>query len=333
MDIDPNFTYKKSIITLSVVIIGILGNIISFIVFSRKTFRKSSVSIYCRALAIFEILFVLDAILDVYYILYEKFLYNSSDCVCRLMAYVYYALSSIPGWILVAFSLDRSLNLNKVTNVMKQRPIVTYMILLAIVLFNFLLYVEVPIFIKRLPLEINGTMFFVCDPSTLSFGKSLNVVYIIEGSVLPFLIMLISSIYTIKMLRDSRKLVEMVGLVIGRRKSRDRKFAITSITFNVLFIGLKTPLVICVALSYISVNYYFYQTSLSLFFLNFSISFFVHFFSNSLFRREFFILFGIRKPVVDSKSKLNQTNGFYSVTNTIQRVRSVASLKSFNLIK
>jgi hypothetical protein len=53
---------------------GVIGNIISFIVFSRKPFLKNPVSIYCRALAIFDMFIIYSGVLDFYVILYHAFI-------------------------------------------------------------------------------------------------------------------------------------------------------------------------------------------------------------------------------------------------------------------
>ena len=313
MDIDRNFTLEICIIREIVVIMGSIGNIILFIVFSRKAFRKNPVSIYCRALAIFDMFIIYSGVLDVYTILYDTFIYNYSNTVCVLVSYIYLSFGTIPGWILVAFSVDRALNLKRVTNVIK-RPVCYYMIIIGIVLFNLLLYIEVPILLTLNPIEINGVRLYVCDVSSLAFGKVLNAVYIVEGSCLPFLIMFISSIFTIKKLKDSRRHVEMIGSVAEKRKSRDRKFAITSITFNVLFIVLKMPFVVSLAIGYNLVSYYFYQIAVSLFYFNYSISFFVHFFLNSLFRRELLRLLRIGKSIDVSNIQPIQKNSLLSNT-------------------
>ena len=306
MDIDPNFTINKSIVVLIITIIGIMGNVISFIIFSRKTFRKNPVSIYCSALALFDTsVIAFSALIDIYYILYDYYILNYSDFICAFLCFAYYTIGSIPGWILVAFSIDRTLSLKKVTNVMK-RPIWHYMIIIGICLVHFLLYLEVPILVRRSPLEIYGSTAYVCDTTAFSFGQALNIVYSIQSSVIPFLIMIISSLITIKKLRDSSRSVEMLGSVADKRKSRDRKFAITSITFNVLFIVLKMPFLVSILIGYHVVSFYLYQISLDLFFFNYSISFFVHFFTNSIFRRELYILLRLRKPVVDSFAQTNQ---------------------------
>ena len=306
MDIDPNFTINKSIILLIITTAGIIGNIISFFVLVRKTFRKNTVCIYCCALAIFDTsVGSVGALFYVYYILYDLYILNLSDFTCAFLGYGYYTLGSIPGWVLVAFSIDRTLSLKKVANVRMKRPILHYMIIIVIYFVHFILYIEVPIYLRLSPLEFNSTV-YLCDITSLSFGQVLNVFYGIQSNVIPFLIMIISSVITIKKLRDSSRSVEMMGSLAEKRKSRDRKFAITSITFNVLFIVLKMTFLLSILIGYKVVSFYMYQISLDLFFLNFSISFLVHFFTNSLFRRELYILLRFRKPVVESIAQTNQ---------------------------
>ena len=182
-----------------------------------------------------------------------------------------------------------------------KRPIVHYLITIGIVLFNLLLYIEIPIYMKLVPvIGQNNVTKQVCDSSDLWFSDVLNIVLIIEGSALPFTIMFVSSLITIKLLWDSRRNVEIVGNVTRHRKSRDRMFAITSLIFNFSFIVLKLPLVICLSIGVSLISNFVLQTATLLFFLNFSISFLFHFVSNHLFRRELFILFRIRKPIVNN---------------------------------
>lgn len=300
MDFYATYDLMTRIITQVVILSSIVGNILTFIVFSRSTFRKNSISIYCRALAIFDSFTIYMVIMNFYLIFYKYFIALYSDELCKLIYYILYAFGSIPGWILIAFSVDKVLNLRRVTAGMK-RPLVHYLITIGIVLFNLLLYIEIPIYMKLVPvIGSNNVSKLVCDSSDLWFSDVLNIVLIIEGSALPFSIMFVSSLITIKLLRDSRRNVEIVGNVTRHRKSRDRMFAITSLIFNFSFIVLKLPLVICLSIGTSLISNFVLQTATLLFFLNFSISFIIHFASNHLFRRELFILFRIRKPIVNN---------------------------------
>ena len=122
--------------------------------------------------------------------------------------------------------------------------------------------------------------------------------------------MIVSSILTIRMLIRSRNSVERIGSLNKERKTRDTKYAISSLTLNFTFIVLKMPSAIFYTMSaYISYyNLYYYKSSLFLYYLNMSISFFVHFTTNSLFRREFWILFRLKNSTEIASNTTSRTN-------------------------
>lgn len=283
-----------NIITESVVIIGLIGNILTFVVFSRRKFRNNSISIYFRALAIFDSFIVLEAVINFYLIFYKYYIAQYSDTVCKLVSYSSYTFGSIPGWILIALSIEKLLSMKKVTNTMK-RPFIHYSIVIAIFLFNILLYIEIPIYLKLVPIEYYGVQVMFCDTAFLWFGNVLNIVYLVNGTVLPFVIMFVTSLIMIKALRDSRRQIEAIGTSGGNRKRREIKFAVTSLAFNGSFVVLKMPLLVCLSVGLTVVDFYFLQVAVFLFYLNFSLGFFVHFIVNSVFRKELFIVFRIRK--------------------------------------
>lgn len=292
-------------ITQVVILAGLVGNIISIVIFSRKAFRKNSISIYCCALAIFDSFTIYMAIINFYLLLYTYYIPMYSDAMCKLINYIMYAFGSIPGWILIAFSVDKLLSLKRVSSQMK-RPIVHFAIIIGIVLFNLVLYIGIPIYIRLSPVQMYGMTFEFCDPSSLHFAQALNVIFLVEGSILPFVVLFVSSLITIKMLRDSRRHVNLIRMSTDHsRISRDNKFAVTSLIFNFLFILLKLPLLYCSSVGYTLVNNYLLQVANLLFFVYFSIGFWIHFVSNSLFRRELFILFRITNKDHSSITKVN----------------------------
>ena len=302
MDTLATFNLVLNIITEVITIIGLTGHILTFIVFSRTTFRKNSISIYCRALAIFESFILMNAIMNIVIMVKGYSQAFSSETICKLYAYVTYGFASIPGWILIAFSIDKVLNMKKITNGMK-RPYVHYLIVFVIVICSLLLYIEIPIYLKLVSFPFIGNQ---CDISTMSFGDVINYVYIVEANIIPFVIMFGSSLVTVKLLRDSRRQIQMGGAAGDSRKSRDTKFAITSLTFNILFIVLKMPMLICVTVGFAYVDPYFLNVSILLFNTYFSIGFFIHLASNSLFRQELLALLSFRQPIGSSNQRNQQ---------------------------
>ena len=78
MSSDESFIFALTIIEVAVIAIGIIGNVISIIVFSRKTFRNNSISTYCIALAILECLTLFEFINDIFYLRYNAYLFDQS---------------------------------------------------------------------------------------------------------------------------------------------------------------------------------------------------------------------------------------------------------------
>lgn len=135
---EDTFYNTINIIIELVVLIGLIGNILTFIVFARRKFRNNSISINFRALAIFDSFIVLEAVINFYLIFYKYYIAQYSDSVCKLVSYISYAFGSIPGWILIALSIEKLLSMKKVTNTMK-RPFNHYAIVFGILIFNILL--------------------------------------------------------------------------------------------------------------------------------------------------------------------------------------------------
>ena len=314
------------IIRLVMIIIGLIGNVISFIVFSRPVFRKNSISTYCRALAIFDFFTIADLIASIGLGFFDTFYPFYSEVACKVYIYSIIGFASIPGWILIVFSLDKVLTMKRIgTDTLKKKSF-QYGIIAAIALVNLLLYIEIPIYIQVVTIKVYGTTLNICDLSTLPFGTFVATMFLVEGSLLPFLIMFVSSIVSIKMIRDSaRKIERNSNADISNRKSKDFKFAISSVAFNVSFIVFKLPITVVFILENfiptLAADYSLLAVVGTVSFIHYTSSFFVHLLSNSIFRREFMILFKIRKPrTVDSiqltntVSATNHKSNFVSVS-------------------
>ena len=283
-----------------VILFGIIGNIVTFIIFSRPVFRKNSIGTYCRALALFECFTIVDLIYEYAITFFNTFLGNYSDVACVVYYYTGLAFGSIPGWILIAFSVDKLLIMKNIGNSLIKRQQFQYAVISSIVIVNLLMYIKIPIDLRltTVNMTLNTTSFtyVICDASLPAY-TFVSGMYLIEGSILPFLIMFTTSIISIRLIRKS-------SLTLGKRQTafrrnsrfkRDARFAVTSITFNFMFIVLKLPVVLLVVLmsfvSTLSPSSLELQLTYLLYFLNFSIGIIVHLVSNSLFRREFLLLF------------------------------------------
>lgn len=291
--------------------LGIFGNIASFAIFSRETFSKNSINIYCRALAIFDCFTLNQLYSDINLIFLKIYPPHGSVGYCKFSFYCTVAFSSIPGWILVAFSLDKMLTMKKLPRFefIKKRSFQIGLII-GIAIFHVLLYSEV-LFLLNLGYNYYTNTTY-CNSYAMPYANLVVSVYLIEGSLVPFVIMVVTSVFMVKLIRRSgRKSIGGGNLAnVRKRRTRDVKFAITSLTFNFLFIILKLPLVLYYLLLSVNVDSgdYFFQIATLLFFVFSSISFLIHLASNSIFRREIVEIFRKMFPSFSNRIGLAKDN-------------------------
>ena len=291
--------FVSSVLDVVVLSIGLIGNIISIIIFSRKTFRNNSISTYCIALAISECLSIIQLINIIYYFPNNDFLFNLNDTSCKIVHIGIILLSGIPPFIMAAFSVDKLLSMRTNSIAILKKKWFQWSVVAAIVLFNIGFYMYYPILVKRTEIFPG---YFLCNGYTIGFYTIHQILVIFEICIIPFAILMITSILTIRQLFKSSNSIERNGKMSKERKSRDRKYAITSVTFNIMFIVLKLPsaffYILMVLYNYFDA-YYFNIANL-LFFIISSSSFFVHLVTNSLFRKEFLVLFRLTNRTNES---------------------------------
>ena len=285
-----NFVIAITAMEVAVIAIGFIGNIISIIVFSRKTFRNNSISTYCTALAIADCFSIIQLINIVYYFPYNAYLMDLNDVFCKIAHMNVILISSIPPYIMVAFSLDKLLNMRtRLIGILKKKWF-QWSNVIGIVVFHIGFYMYYPILVKRTEIFPG---YFICDTTSIGFLATHMTMNILEACLIPLVVLMITSILTIRLLFKSSNSIERIGNSFKERKFRDRKYAITSVTLNINHVVLKLPLTIYFIL-FSFFNYsdvYFYNIATLLFFLNNSLGFFVHIVTNSLFRRELLVLF------------------------------------------
>lgn len=322
------FVHISALVRMSIILIGVIGNILTIIIFSRKVFQKNSIGMYCRALAIAENAMIVQLIWDICSNFWNIDFRVISSASCKFYYYTQSVFSPISAWILVAFSLDKMINVSSFHNKFKfiRKKKFQLGLITAIVIIHCIAYIEIPILIDIVQVPVgygsNDTS-PACDLQYTTISNAVTLLSAIEAVLIPFLIMLLSSIVTIRSIVMSRKNLEnnREGR-LSERKSRDKKFAINSIVFNVLFLIFKTPLAL---VNYIPVENYFtylYFVSITalLYYANYSMNFFVHFSINSIFRKECLIILRIRKQFNGTRVEPSHT-GQINYSTSILRVK------------
>ena len=126
---------------LNIIVFGLMGNFLCFRIFTSTKLNKYPISIYFRAISIFDSL-VLFHSFHVYIKDNSDFnIINVNDFLCKFWSYFLYATGPMSGWLMVIVSLDRFLCImfpRRFPFIHKKS--VQMVIIFSLVFFNFTLY-------------------------------------------------------------------------------------------------------------------------------------------------------------------------------------------------
>lgn len=278
-----------------IIALSVLGSIFSFVVFSRKQFQKSSISLYCKWLAIFDLYLLFNLVICLINILGNIDLTNTSQIVCKLVYLFSIGISPMPGWVLVAFSIDQLIAVSKTKRFkFVNKKLFQYGVISGIFFVNLAIYS--PVF------WLSGLLIANSGNSTITYCNMvpsiMPYVYLLESSLIPFAIMLVTTTLIIRLLIQLRKRIANEISTDDSRRTHNLKFGFNSAILNIIFILFSTPIVVYYMLpkGNYYVNYFIQNLSLVFFYSNFALHFWIHLIVNSIFRNEFLILLRIRKP-------------------------------------
>ena len=96
---------------LPIILIGLFGNLFSFIIFSRKRFNTPIFSVYFRFINIIDTFTLIFAINDFLIFKYRLNAELVSEFLCHTFYYFNYSTAPSSNWILVIISIDRYMNI------------------------------------------------------------------------------------------------------------------------------------------------------------------------------------------------------------------------------
>lgn len=274
----------------------ILGSLLSFIVFSRKGFEKTSISFYCKCLAFFDLFVVFNLGFNIVSIIINIPLVYSYDWLCKLYYFISVGVSALPAWILVVISFDQLITLSRTEKFQFfKKTWFQYTIMMVIFIFNCAFYSPLIIFASTKNVTYQNETISSCNYNIYA----LPILYLIESSLLPFLLLAISLFFTLRILIRSRQKVStnLQGNALAARRRHEYKFAISSIVLDILFIVFNIPIIFN-GLFNDQRNDWLYDLASSIcymfFYLNFSLHFWICLTFNSVFRHEILVLFRIK---------------------------------------
>ena len=302
----------KTIIVYSfplITLIGLTTNLISFVIFSRKTFENTIFSTYFRFLLLFQTLNLFVPIDKMIELNFSLSFSQISNFTCKLRFVFAYFNYSNAAWFLAIISIDRylSISFSNRFNFMKRSSVRLFISFFAIG-FNSLYYSPTWLFYLKktqLNLSANETVIrYICKNPGIWF----DFMDLFQSVLIPFFIMILFSSFTIKKVFNSRKLIAMNRSILANSKenksnknksSKDVKFSVITIINVISFLLMNLPFAFISIIddytnlfeNLINLSKFLYSLAFLLIYLNLTSTFFVNYFVNSMFKKEVFDLF------------------------------------------
>jgi hypothetical protein len=285
----------KLILRLVIVIMGFVGNLTGFIIFSRKSLSKFLAHIVYRVLAV-------TCSLNLAYSIVDAFFKNDliGDLYCQVIKYFYYVLAPISAWLLVYISIDRFITIKYINSNLLRKNNFQCLIVLIIIVCNLIIYT--PITFLSTFQKVNNTNNTQQD-SDCKEHKIIDIIDLISFTILPFITMTFFSCLLIYTINKSRKnILKITSIGTKNNVIKNIKFGITSILMDTSFILLNLPIILFNFEVEYEINLDLKDLFFNLFYLSSAINFYIIFFLNSIFRNELLKMIGLCNQNKVSKS-------------------------------
>ena len=134
-----------NILIIFVILLGFVGNLLTFRIYLTDSLRKHSIAIFFRAIAVIDLIMLIQAFFFFIEEKYEYYIKNIDGFLCRFKEYFFYALGATSPWLMVAISIDRLINIR-----FPKRFLFLYKlyfqigVICSICTFNFVMYWPIP---------------------------------------------------------------------------------------------------------------------------------------------------------------------------------------------
>ncbi len=287
---------------------GLIGNFLGLLIMKRKKMKKiGPVNIY-------RYLFIMDSvylclILEPYFETeYEIDFCTFSSWSCKLYSYLSYLLQVISPMLLVFISIEKliSIRFQKKKMILRKYTVQLFYFL-SIMLFSSLFYLPVYHVYELSSHLVSQNTSNLSNSSNLTisvkmcsfikeeFQEIVSYMDFIVRVIIPFFLMSLFTLLLIITIFNSRKKTSRFKTRSRHNQtfSRDIRFAITSILLNIIFLIFQLPLSIYVLFpDYFSDLYYMFD--IYLLYACYSTNFYLILISNTLFRKEFYLMFKFR---------------------------------------
>ena len=231
-------------------------------------------------------------------------LQNSSYFWCKTVKFWQYSIAPVSGWLLVIISIERMLSIIKPNKFLFLKKKQTQATICCLTLaFNLIFYIPLIVYKDyqaQENLNSSNSTEIIYKCVNLEEEKIVDWLDLFNSTILPFLMMAISTSVTVTKLFKSRSKTTAEAKPNTKLKQRDTKFAITSVALNLFFFVFNLPVCVLYLLAdfiYIEdVDYVLiFCVTLITYYLNFGVVFYVNLVTNSMFRSELLLFLRLRK--------------------------------------
>ena len=245
--------YDFVTVTLPIVVffVGVLGNIMIIAVLVRDKFKKvSSRKILC-ALVLNDLLSTLTILVYHGSAFNFNFIYENKF-VCQFLVFLNYEFGVVSGWTMCLVNIERLISI-KYSNVKIFVDNWSFSLILLVVYgWNFGIYfartLQVTLFdgftgrILTNFTDLNGNDSIICDVYDPNADFIYSMIDLVNSTLVPFLLMIVSSILIIKSIYDIRKRLLINHTIKDmRRFKRDLQFSITILVLDLFYFAFNLP--------------------------------------------------------------------------------------------
>ena len=306
------------------IFVGSISNCFVFKIYSTVKFRKLSISIYFMASSLVDLIMV-TVNLTVFYLRsqYNFIIQNQNNFTCKFFWWLAFAIGPISPWLSVTVSLDRFFNIIYP----RKFPILTQLsiqisIIVGIILFNFLFYAQILLNFNWIEVKSVNVTDYGRGNCEMATGQTLFLMDLFNSTLVPFVFMIVLSGALIRGINEARK---RTGVTNTNTQMRDQRFAITTVSLNLIFLLLNLPVVVFnILASYLtSIEPDLYALLFVIivgvcYHSYFAISFFIQFGVNSMFRDEALRMVGLR-TITEAKIRMETLVGQQQSSNLTRK--------------
>ena len=279
------------IISSLIVGIGIIGNILSLCVLTRKKFRKLSVSVYLRGLAVSDFFTLLVSNTFLYFL--EKtagnYMRDSQGWACKIFIWLHLSLPWVSSWLLVCISVERVIVVY-IPHKAKKLCTSTKAYIVTSLIYLLFLIGNIHVFFKY---DIHAGY---CNLVDKIYNVALGGVAIALYSILPALVIIICNLVIVCTLMKMSRAQKTMSH--DKSASHNNKNLTVMLVINcIFFLILTSPFnIILMFIDQVAINVHIIYALYELSSLNHTINFILYIICGSLFRKELFCMLTCAKP-------------------------------------